>query len=331
MIDIPILVTWDVDPITPDEYIIKGLEATKTPEEHLKNGLEYSLELIEELDIKTTYLFPATVALSLKKNILTLINKKQEIGCHGYNHNPRVDFVNLNERTQRLLLEKASHCLASITGGQIKTFRAPRSKISHTTLRILDSLGYLADLSVCSQRFDCISSNLINVNWLYAPRLPYHPSEDNAFRKGDMRIWEIPTSALIFPFISGTMKIFGLKLMKRLLRILYHESLKTGKPIVYMMHPQEFSGHKNRSRTTSINCMVHSKNWRIHGIPIRYYFFNNDGEKLFRETKELYEYIASLPRIKFMTVEEYVFNLESDNKKDFIFYNEKTEDNDCHG
>jgi hypothetical protein len=59
-------------------------------------------------------------------------------------------------------------------------------------------------------------------------------------KRGNLDISEIPISAAILPFITSTMKVLGLPMMKALFRILYAESWLTGKPIVFLGHPIEW-------------------------------------------------------------------------------------------
>ena len=100
----------------------------------------------------------------------------------------------------------------------------------------------------------------MNPKLLFAPRMPYHPKENDAYRKGSMNIWEIPISAIILPFISGTLSVFGLRFMKRFFGVLYRESQRTGKPIVYLIHPTEFLASEN------------------YGVPASWFFAPRRGE-----------------------------------------------------
>ena len=59
------------------------------------------------------------------------------------------------------------------------------------------------------------------------------------------QIWEIPILALMLPFITGTLSVFGLGFMKRFFNVLYRESLRTGKPIVYLIHPTGLLASEN--------------------------------------------------------------------------------------
>ena len=63
-------------------------------------------------------------------------------------------------------------------------------------------------------------------------------SHDSVVKSGASNILEIPISAAIFPFIGTTMRTSQF-ITKILQKYLYHESKKTGKPIVFLFHPNE--------------------------------------------------------------------------------------------
>ena len=77
---------------------------------------------------------------------------------------------------------------------------------------------------------------------------------NNLCRKGNSNILEIPISAFIMPYIGTTMRIFPntTRLFRYLLKC---ESGYSGKPIVFLIHPNELideekntSGIKRRTR-----------------------------------------------------------------------------------
>ncbi len=169
--------------------------------------------------------------------------------------------------------------------------------MSAVTLRLLSASGYESDSSVCSQRMDVLSSNLINPGWLVAPRVSYHPHQNSAYRRGDLRIWEIPVSALMVPMISGSLNVFGLDLIKWLFRLLYQEAKRTGKPIVYLSHPTDILSIK-RAHTPNDHHRFSLESIRTHGFRFRRKFFRMSGDQLFAATRSLFAYIASFPGIQ---------------------------------
>jgi hypothetical protein len=291
---VPILITWDVHP-DPERTI-----------ENMKYAIGLSSELLKELEIKSTFLFVAELAHQFKKEISLLVKDKQEIGCHGLTHGDEEEYNRMPEDLQRTYLNKATDILQDIAHNPIKTFRGPRVKTSHITHKILEELGYTADCSVGSQRIDFISSNLINIGWIFAPRLPYHPNEKSAFKKGERNIWVVPISAIILPFISSTLNIFKLNFMKFLFNILYRESLRTGKPIVYLVHPTEFT---KMSTIKFEKTKLSLEKIRTHGLSFRNKFYERDPQKRFEMNKNLFIYMKSFPDVQFMTVNSFISNM----------------------
>ncbi len=293
---VPILLTWDVDP-TPEVTI-----------ENKKHALELIIELLKELEIQSTFLFVAMVAQHLREEISWLIRAGQEVGCHGLTHGDDEEYNRMPEDLQRNYLCQATDILQDITHSPIKTFRGPRVKTSHITHSILEELGYTADCSVASQRIDFVSSNLFNIGWVFAPRVPYHPNRDSAFKRGDRELYVIPISAIILPFISSSLNVFGVEFMKFFFNILYRESQRSGKPIVYLIHPFEFAPatiKKAKDGQGSVERL------RTHGMSFRSNFYEKDEKKRLQYNKELFTYMKSFPHVQFMTVSEYVSEIDN--------------------
>jgi len=295
---VPILITWDVD---PDRW------ATA---EHREQALARALGLCLEFGIRSTFFFTANFAYEYPDYLERMKATGQEIGCHGLTHTDEEDYNRMPVDMQRTYIREATQKLEAVVGAPIRLFRSPRVKTSAHTLRLLAEHGYRADSSVCSQRVDFLSSNLINPGWLIAPRRPYHPHPDNAFRRGNMPIWELPVSALIVPFISGSLNVFGLGLAKTLFRLLYAESRRTGKPVVYLAHPTELIPSKNRRSRVTLK-QLSPAYVRTHGFLLRKVFFRMKGEMWYRATRELFAYMAPFPGVTFMTSSEYVNYLEN--------------------
>jgi hypothetical protein len=232
-----------------------------------------------------------------------------EVGCHGLTHGDEENYDRMPEDMQRAYIAEATDKLQALTGASLRAFRSPRVKMSACTLRLLAEGGYWADSSVCSQRIDLVSSNLINTGWIFSPRRPYRPHRDNAFKRGDIPIWEIPISAVILPFISSSLRVLGLAAMKMFFRVLYAESRLTGKPIVYLAHPTEFvaQGGKGKKRRKAHIRREHFSLSYIHshGLRLRNILYRVEAESLLNYTQELFAYMASLPDVTFLTVSEY--------------------------
>lgn len=287
---VPVLLTWDVD---------NWLGFTR---ENRKRAVGLASGLLDELGIKATFLVAAAAAESLSDEISGLIRSGHEIGCHGLTHGNEEEYDTMPEYLQRSYLSEATRILRNITSDSITTFRAPRVKISHITHSILEELGYTADCSVASQRCDLVSSNLINAGWLFAPRLPYHPSENSAFKKGRKKILVVPISALILPFISSALYVFRLWFMKRFFDVLRLESMRSGKPIVYLLHPEEFVEPAAEARIS----LPFFKRVCVHGFLFRAKFYEKDREKRLAMNRELFLYMKSRRNVRFSTVKDFV-------------------------
>jgi peptidoglycan/xylan/chitin deacetylase (PgdA/CDA1 family) len=136
-------------------------------------------------------------------------------------------------------LKKAKRVIEGVAG-RIESFRAPMLRINEDTVRALEETGFLSDTSIASQRFDgpLTFGSKRKLKWLIAPRKPYMVSYDSIVKSGSSIILEIPISAALFPFI-GTMMRISPFITKILQKYLYRESKKTGKPIVFLFHPNE--------------------------------------------------------------------------------------------
>ena len=293
---VSVLVTWDIDPFR-DVSI-----------EEKKESLKQTQWLLREQHIKSTFFFHARIADQLNEEIEKLLDEGHEIGCHGLTHGSEENYNQMPEDMQRKYLDEATAILRKITARSIRSFRGPRMKTSHVTQKILEELGYTADCSVASQRVDVVSSNLINLGWIIAPRLPYQPSSRSAFRKGNREIWVVPLSAAILPFISSALYVLKTRVIKSLFRILYMESKRTGKPIVYLIHPFEFAPTTLRSELKNLSFF---QLIRTHGFLFRERLFEKDHLKRFKMNQELFAYMKSFPNVQFRTVKDYVSNYNS--------------------
>jgi len=156
-----------------------------------------------------------------------------------------------------------------------------------------------------------VSSNLVNIGWLTAPRRPYRPHSDNPFRRGDVPLWEVPVSAAILPFISSTMAVLGVPLMKLFFNLLYAEARLTGKPIVYLIHPTEFLSRKPGTTVRLWKASMQRRYFtlsylRNYGLQMRHLLRPANGNVLYNRTEQLFAHMASFPAVRFVTLGQYV-------------------------
>jgi len=290
--NVHILITCDVDP-TPEASIGEKTRAVKK-----------SAELFAQYGIHATYFWVAKVISEYGSLPGMLAEQGHEIGCHGLTHEEEEEFSIMPESKQRNILREATSLLEQAGVAPVHSFRGPRVKISHITHKVLAELGYTADSSVCSQRIDFVSSNLINPQWITAPRLPYHPSRKSAFRRGDVPLTEVPVSAAVLPFVSGSLYTFGLSWMKFFFSMLYRESCVTGKPIVYLLHPAEFAS-KDLGKRRDYRIRVEGFSFRRSAL-----LFEPDVEKRYDLNDKLFSFIAGHKNVTFLTMKEFTDTYE---------------------
>lgn len=288
---VPVLITGDIDP-TPEATVAEK-----------KDCLLKTRDLFAECDIRGTFFTVAETGQIIKQEVQGLLRQGHEIGCHGLTHSLQEEYSTMSEEQVRASLPRATEMLEEITGEKVVSFRGPRVKTSSIAQGVLEELGYRVDSSVCSQRIDFISSNRIHTGWIRAPRLPYHPSVQSPFRKGERNLWVVPVSAAVFPFVSGMMYTFGLSLVKKLFHAFYQESKRTGKPVVYLFHPVEFAKH-----TVKVKHRFTIQNFRAEGLRLRRskWLFEKDEKRRLWMNRELFLFMKSLPGVVFCSMKEYV-------------------------
>ena len=292
---VSVLITGDIDP-TPEASLAEKRKA-----------LQDTLAAFDGAGVKGTFYIVGNIVSDYEKILAGMKVSGHEIGCHGLTHDESEEFNRLPYETARKHIAEATQKISRITGRPPVSFRAPRVKSSHMTHQALSDLGYLSDSSVCSQRLDFISSNLINLHWLFAPRLPYHPHPESAFRRGHSRLWEIPVSACGLPFISAVLYFFGVDFMMRFFHLLHREARRTGKPIVYLFHPSEFASQTIRIRRKTTLKSVASRGFYFR----RHLKLTGSAGERFQKTVQFVKRMSAYPDIEFMTVHEYVKRLNA--------------------
>jgi len=272
--------------------------STHHRQEDKRRAFDLTLEAGRDVAGSLTFFFVAREAEQVPDDLSKLRAAGHEIGCHGLTHGNEEEYDRMPLRMQEAYLRRATELLRSLSGTEVRSFRGPRVKVSGPTLSILSRLGYVADSTVCSQRFDLVSSNLVHGGWLRAPRRPYHPSATDAYVRGDLPILEVPVSAFALPFISSALYVLGLRLMKAAFRLLYWEARRTGKPIVYLFHPYEFADEIKGAKDYRANV-------KVHGVRLRRHLYRGDAASRFQWNLELWKYMAGFEGVRFMSVSEY--------------------------
>lgn len=213
----------------------------QTGEKVLRKGMPQLLDLYSRYSVKSTFYYTWYIARLFPDVVKMVAEAGHEIASHGKSHLKENGFDVMPFERQKRHLVESKKLLEDISGKEVVSFRAPALRVNQYTALALIESGYKIDSSVASQRFDFFFSfgSATKLNWLTAPRKPYKTDPNNIFKKGSGPLVEVPLSAFVFPYLGTTMRIFpGLTNIQK--RMIHQESSRTGKPVVFDIHPNEF-------------------------------------------------------------------------------------------
>ncbi|GJQ31194.1 MAG: hypothetical protein HBSAPP04_00330 [Ignavibacteriaceae bacterium] len=215
----------------------------------LREGMPILLDIYEEFNIKSTFFFTGYIANLYPDVVKMILSHGHEVASHGKSHLRENGFDVMPLEKQIRHLDCTKKLLEDISGQKVISFRAPALRVNDDTPKALLETGHLIDSSIAAQRFDFFMSfgGLRKLRWLTAPRLPYRTDPNNLFKKGDGPLIEVPLSALFFPYVGTTMRIFPM-LTAIQKPFISAESRLTGKPVVFDIHPNEFIDESNEER-----------------------------------------------------------------------------------
>ena len=222
------LLTFDVESFS----IPLNRSDDETARQVYAQGLPRVLDLCAKHDIAATFYFTGEIAEKIPEAVDLVRDHAHEVGCHGYSHEVDRAFDLLEYPEQVSELVKAKKVIESVAGS-IRSFRAPALRINNDTVRALKTTGFVTDSSTCPQRFDgpLTFGSAKKLKWLVMKRTSF-------FLDPEKSVLEIPVSAMILPFIGTTMRISPF-VINQLKKNLYFEAYHTGKPVVFLCHPNE--------------------------------------------------------------------------------------------
>lgn len=209
---------------------------------------------------------------------------------------------------QRQRIWDARTLLEDVVQRKVTAFRAPRFVVSSNTFLALESAGFEVDLSVCPQRLPFLSSQPGNLAWLTCPRSPYHPSYQSPFRRGDMRLWEVPTTSFLLPFTSLIYQSLGLRTARLMTRMFAAEARRCSRPVVFLCHPEEFveSSVMRPPAPKTLRAFVPR---RDGGMAVRFWLYERDESVIFRSHMAMMQVIKNVAGAEFLTVDQYLERL----------------------
>lgn len=221
-----------------------------TGEKVLREGMPILLELYRKHGIRTTFFFTAYIAKLYPQIVRMILKDGHEVGSHGKSHTRENGFDIMPYSKQVRHLDYSKKLLEDICGSEVMSFRSPALRVSPLTARALIETGFTIDSSIASQRFDFFLSfgSRQKMNFLTTPRLPYRTKSNNIFERGESSLIEIPLSATLLPFAGTTMRMLpyvtGIQQ-----RFLDFETGLNNKPVVFVIHPNEFIDESSEERT----------------------------------------------------------------------------------
>lgn len=231
------LITNDVETTS----ILNHQLRDKTGRYVLEQGMPRLLDLYEKYGVKATFFYTGHIAQLYPQVVKMAYERGHEVGSHGLTHEVSQAFDVLTPEEQLSHLRQSKQILEDIIGDEVVSFRAPAARVDEHFPAILKEAGFRIDSSVASQRMDMFFSfgALKKLHWLTAPRHAYFVEEGNIFKRGGSDVFEVPISAMGFPYIGTFMRIApGLNRMTR--RMLYWETCCNGRQFVFLTHPNEF-------------------------------------------------------------------------------------------
>jgi len=147
--------------------------------EGVKKGLPKILDILNQLEINCTF----NILASIIDDNFDLFKQIQrcghELGCHSYDHEA-LSFMSDEDIYSQI--EKATNSIHKKLSEQPVTFRAPYLLGNTYLINTLNEFHYLLDSSYPLAHYK-------------KQVLPYHPSEKNWTKKGNLNILELPVSA----------------------------------------------------------------------------------------------------------------------------------------
>lgn len=110
-------------------------------------GLPRVLRLLERHKIPASFFVPAVSAMLHEQGMQAIVKAGHEVGLHGWIHERNSQ---LDEATERQLMQKALATLERITGKRPVGMRTPSWDYSPYTIRLAKELGLLYDSSLMS-------------------------------------------------------------------------------------------------------------------------------------------------------------------------------------
>ena len=185
------------------------------------------------------------------------VENGHEIANHTMNHAEGFSFLPLDKKIKEI--EDAERIIRDTLGVNVKGFRTPSNDVDSETLKILEDRGYTYDSSLLPTYYGPLLKKLKFASlkvprkdhylgkcaYGFAPLEPYHPAYETIWKKGEMKIIEIPITTmpwLRMPFhTSFTLASYQLGFKCGLFNLGYGLLSLTNLPLNFVFHTNELS------------------------------------------------------------------------------------------
>lgn len=189
-------------------------------------GLLIFEKIMDKHNIKPT-LFVTGKALEHNPGLFKRLKKKGwEIGFHSYNHDK---FDNLTPYEKNKDIKEGVKLFKKIFGHSPRGFRAPQHMINNETVEILRVNGFQYDSSYAPLNF---FQFLFFPGKLRTNMTNFISNINPSYKNG---IKEIPTSSLLVPFVTFSIRILPITAIKFLILVMYKRKL-----ILFYGHSWDF-------------------------------------------------------------------------------------------
>ena len=213
----------------------RDYRAVDRPFRGVEEALPKLLDRFDRHGIRATVFATADLAGTHAHALREIVNRGHALGCHGQSH----DVEYLCERPyawQRASIARATEALSDAVGASPTGFRAPNFSANGDTIRVLEELDYRYDSSVLPGRI--VGRIRTRLDFLLAPRDPYHPGLDDPAIPGGSDLWELPVTENPFapggPIGLGYINAYGVD------KALDAVACAPAYPVVVLIHPWEF-------------------------------------------------------------------------------------------
>jgi len=185
------------------------------------------------------------------------VKRGHEIANHSMSHAEGFSFLSRQQKQEEI--SGAEAIIQDTLGVTPHGFRTPSNDVDSDVLKILEERGYRYDSSLLPTyysplikriKFASLDTHrkdhyLGRISYGFAPLAPYYPSEKAVWRKGKMKIMEIPITTMPFfriPFhISFTLALYQLGCGMALFDLGYNLLNLTRLPFNLVFHTNELS------------------------------------------------------------------------------------------